>query len=51
LLVGAGVGLGGSVGFFAAAAAVAAAAAFLVPRIAAPSNVPLAAAGGVTQPV
>jgi AAHS family benzoate transporter-like MFS transporter len=41
LLVGAGVGLAGNVGVFAAAAVVAAAAAFLVPREAAPSNIPL----------
>jgi MFS transporter, AAHS family, benzoate transport protein len=49
LLVGAGVGLGGSVGFFAAAGLVAAAAAFLVPRNAAPSNVPIANTGGLAQ--
>jgi MFS transporter, AAHS family, benzoate transport protein len=49
LLVGAGVGLGGNVGVFAAAAVIAAAATFMVPRAAAPSNpriAPLASAAG-----
>src|SRR5262249_47177599 len=49
LLVGAGAGLGGSVGFFAAAAVVAAAAAFLVPRIAPSPDVPVANAAIAAQ--
>ena len=51
VLVGAGVGLDGSVGFFASAAVVAAVAAFLVPRITVPSNVSIADASGMTQRV